>query len=180
MPVKAVIRQPHVIESSTVPGYDTSHAHLCDELRRIDILIHQEILRFRLSAEKVANATPGIYISEEEIDALLIDQPVSDQESLLSSAKWHALQSQLRALEATIAHKSRAAGVGLRLERLRAAFQLTPFDIDVLLLGLAPEVERKYTTLYAYLQDDITKKLPSVDLALRAVSYTHLRATRPY
>ena len=169
MPVKAVIRQPYSVESTTVPGYETSHAHLCDELRRIDILIHQEILRFRLSAEKVANATPGIYISEEEIDTLLVDRPLSDQESLLGSAEWGALQSQLTVIETTIAHQkalSRAAGVGLRLERLREAFQLTPFDIDVLLLGLAPEVQRKYTTLYAYLQDDITKKQPSVDLAL--------------
>jgi len=170
MPVKATVRQPHRTESTAMPGYDTSHAHLCDELRRIEILLHQEILRFRLSAERVANATPGLYISEEEIDALLVDQPLSDQESMRGSSEWRALESQLRVLEAAIAQKktlSCTAGVNLQLERLRAAFQLTPFDIDVLLLALAPEIERKYTTLYAYLQDDITKKLPSVDLALR-------------
>ena len=38
--------------------------------------------------------------------------------------------------------------------------------MDILLLCLAPEVDLRYERLFGYLQDDITKKRPSVDLAL--------------
>jgi AAA+ superfamily predicted ATPase len=49
---------------------------------------------------------------------------------------------------------------------LRRAFHLTPFDCDVLLLALAPEIDRRYERIYAYLQDHVARKRPSVDLAL--------------
>ena len=53
-----------------------------------------------------------------------------------------------------------------RLPWLAARFDLTPFDLDVMLLALAPEVDLRYERLYAYLQDDVTRRRPSVDLAL--------------
>jgi hypothetical protein len=49
---------------------------------------------------------------------------------------------------------------------LQELFQLSPLDLDVLLICLAPELDLKYEKLYAYLQDDVTKKRPSVDLCL--------------
>jgi hypothetical protein len=45
----------------------------------------------------------------------------------------------------------------------------TPFDADVLLLVLAPELDLRYERLYAYLQDDVTQRRPSVDLALNVI-----------
>ena len=39
-----------------------------------------------------------------------------------------------------------------------------------LLLALAPEIDLKYVTLYAYLNNDVTKKWPSYDLALSLFS----------
>jgi SpoVK/Ycf46/Vps4 family AAA+-type ATPase len=38
--------------------------------------------------------------------------------------------------------------------------------MDVVILALAPELDLRYERLYAYLQDDVTRKRPSVDLAL--------------
>jgi len=45
-------------------------------------------------------------------------------------------------------------------------FGLAGFDLDVILLALAPEIDLRYERLYAYLQDDVTRKRPTVDLAL--------------
>ncbi|MFN0148889.1 MAG: ATP-binding protein [Dehalococcoidia bacterium] len=50
--------------------------------------------------------------------------------------------------------------------RLREAFGLSPFDCDVVLLALAPELDRRYERLYAYLQDNVSLRLPAIDLAL--------------
>lgn len=61
---------------------------------------------------------------------------------------------------------SEALRPGSRLAYLRRAFGLSPFDIDALVLALAPEFDLRYEAVYAYLQDDVTRKRPSVDLAL--------------
>jgi hypothetical protein len=55
---------------------------------------------------------------------------------------------------------------GTRFEGLRRAFDLESFDLDVLLLALAPEIDARYERLYAFLQDDVAQKRPTVDLAL--------------
>lgn len=49
---------------------------------------------------------------------------------------------------------------------LKQSFSLSDFDLDVILIALAPEIDLGYERLYAYLQDDVTRKRPSVDLAL--------------
>ncbi|MDT0353125.1 ATP-binding protein [Pseudonocardia charpentierae] len=45
-------------------------------------------------------------------------------------------------------------------------YGLTAFDLDALLIGLAPEVDLRYGRVYAYLQDDVRRRRPSVDLVL--------------
>ncbi len=51
--------------------------------------------------------------------------------------------------------------------RLVAEFSLSPIEQDILLLAVAPEIDLKYETLFAYLNNDITRKWPTFDLALR-------------
>ena len=44
---------------------------------------------------------------------------------------------------------------------------MSSFDIDTLLVCLLPEIDLKYQRIYAYLQDDVTQKSPTVDLVLK-------------
>jgi hypothetical protein len=55
---------------------------------------------------------------------------------------------------------------GCPLWALASAFELTPFDVDVLLIALGPDLDVRYERLYAYLQDDVTRRRPTVSLAL--------------
>ncbi|MGH3926313.1 MAG: hypothetical protein ACRDTT_26190, partial [Pseudonocardiaceae bacterium] len=57
-------------------------------------------------------------------------------------------------------------GVYLRLPALAELFHLAPFDVDVVVMCLAPEIDRRYERLYGYLHDDITRRAPTVDLIL--------------
>jgi hypothetical protein len=59
-----------------------------------------------------------------------------------------------------------AAPQGSRLASLALAFGLSPFDVDALLVALGPELDLRYERLFAYLQDDVTRKRPTVNLAL--------------
>ncbi len=52
------------------------------------------------------------------------------------------------------------------LELLRLRFGLEPLDCLLLMLAAAPEIDRRYGTIYAYLNDDVTRRRLSVGLAL--------------
>jgi len=111
----------------------------------------------------------GLYIKEEDIDAILLgkDDFATEKERYPSQLK--PLLDHITALETRISDKKAEnlrRGTVLRLVRLKKLFQLTPFETDVLLICLAPELDLRYERVYAYLQDDVTKKRPSVDLVL--------------
>ncbi len=53
------------------------------------------------------------------------------------------------------------------LTRLALSLGLSPLDMDLLVIALAPELDLRYERLYAYLQDDVTRRRPSADLALQ-------------
>jgi hypothetical protein len=38
--------------------------------------------------------------------------------------------------------------------------------LDILLIALAPEIDPRYERIFAYLQDDVSRRRPSVDLIL--------------
>jgi SpoVK/Ycf46/Vps4 family AAA+-type ATPase len=59
-----------------------------------------------------------------------------------------------------------------RLLWLQRVYGLTNKDIDIILIALASEIDLRYERLYAYLQDDVSKRRPSVDLALNLICFT--------
>ena len=67
------------------------------------------------------------------------------------------------------AHEIAEATNSLSLRRLlwlQRVYGLTDLDLDVILIALAPEIDLRYERLYAYLQDDVTKRRPGIDLSL--------------
>lgn len=52
------------------------------------------------------------------------------------------------------------------LDWLRQTFELSAVDLVIVAIALAPELDRRYEQLYAYLQDDVRCKRPTVDLVL--------------
>ncbi|MEO3872715.1 ATP-binding protein [Nonomuraea sp. B12E4] len=59
---------------------------------------------------------------------------------------------------------------GSRPAELAARFRLTGFDLGVLVIALAPELDLRYERLYAFLHDDVSRQRPTVDLALTLLS----------
>ncbi|MFJ8628381.1 AAA family ATPase [Kitasatospora sp. NPDC093550] len=55
---------------------------------------------------------------------------------------------------------------GSRLARLSEAFGLLPVDLELLLVALAPDLDTRFEQLYGYLNDDLTRRRPTVGLAL--------------
>ncbi|MBA4142861.1 MAG: ATP-binding protein [Nitrosospira sp.] len=149
-----------------------SMAHLLAEMERIDLLIRlQMVRRSMLRAED--EQFRGLYISEQEVDALL-RKPMGVPQWLASNPEVPAeLAAKLDQLEAQLQErrkKSPSLGAELRLERLQELFELTRLDIDTLLVCMTSELDLRYEKLYAYLQDDLNKKKPSVELLLNLLA----------
>jgi SpoVK/Ycf46/Vps4 family AAA+-type ATPase len=161
--------QPDVArrDDATTRPFASSLHHLLAELERIDLLIAAEVARARrlhASDEQFR----GLYISEAEVDALL-KQPAGHPrwaETRPAVVELGPALEEIRRLNRSRGEWSVRHGIELRLDRLQQTFGLDAFEIDVLLVCLAVEMDLRYEKLYAYLHDDVTKKRPSVGLVL--------------
>lgn len=149
--------------------FTSSLQHILAELQRIDLLVRAQVWR----AQQIQANDPefqGLYISGEEIAALLA-QPIglpswaTEPLPLSFTEVQAALQQIGQAIDQRTAD-SAGNGITLRLNQLAHDFALTPFDVDVLLICLAPEIDLRYGRLFAYLQDHAEKRSPTVELAL--------------
>lgn len=154
-------------------GFSSSLDHLLAELKRIELKLRLQAMRSRPgSGQTVENPFRGLYIPEKEIDTMLATSPFPCGEDSFGEddSAQAALADSLKQLETAIAERKRKSlhsGLVLRLYELERLFHLSSFDIDTLLVCILPELDLKYQRLYAYIQDDITKKNPTVDLILR-------------
>lgn len=135
--------------------------HLKCELNRLDLILHLQVLRSR---QESSDDFKGLYISEQEIDDIILDKPKPVVDSRVL-----ALENLLdeKSLEIEVSKRNgKKLGNFLGLPDLADAFNLSPFEMDAFLICMAPELDRKYEKLYAYLQDDVTRKQPSMSLIL--------------
>jgi AAA+ superfamily predicted ATPase len=150
---KVVERENNSLYSN--PPY-SSLDHVLDELQRINKLVTNRVKKWRKTHQNTEFL--GLYVSDEEIDSLLAEEHAQPEDlcdieaigQLISKRKKKALQE----------------GVELRLESFHVLFGLSQFEVDIALVALASELDLKYTKLFAYLQDDVTKKKPTVGLIL--------------
>jgi hypothetical protein len=157
--------------------YPDNHAHLVDELRRLDLRIEARVVRFRAESNHAARAVvqEPLCIPHAQVDWLLVADHVgwsghaTGDEEGETGRTLAVIQTELALLDQRISvgiDESLERGIYLALPHLAQLFRLSPFEMAVVVICLAPELRRKYDTLYAYLQDDITRKKPSVDLML--------------
>ncbi|MFX0194753.1 MAG: AAA family ATPase [Candidatus Hodarchaeota archaeon] len=153
--------------------YKNNWQYLTDELARFDLLLQLEVVNLRKSfPEKQQDTFKGLFLSDKEIDDILF-------EGSANSEKWDSqtkhdtqirrLVNAIEGLQKTIPQKKKGAlekGVYLALPQLSRLFALSPFEENCVLVCLAPEVDGKYEKVFAYLQDDITRRRPSVNLIL--------------
>jgi AAA+ superfamily predicted ATPase len=128
------------------------------ELRALDLRIHREIRQFRADLSRPVDEFRGLYVSEDQVEALL----------RTTEAQATVEDDTLREMEMDIqARKALRAAAHLPMQRICAIFGLDEFERDVLLLAVAPELDLRYELLYSYLNNDVTRKRPTCDLALR-------------
>jgi hypothetical protein len=122
----------------------------------------EERVRSLVAARRATDPAPddpfrGLYLSDEAVDRLL----AAPRETV----EWPVNGGRLEACEAA-ADAAQDAGAVLRLRDLTAAFGLAPEDVDLLLVGIAADVDPRFEALFGYLNDDVSRRRPSVAVAL--------------
>jgi hypothetical protein len=155
-------------------GFADNWAYLRTELHWLERLLMAAVAKQRketkeidrISQSKADRATShwwkGIITPEGTVSYDEYRQPSSVKDSYNTQ-----LEAQIQA--------SQKQGVILALPTLRDRLGLTLFEKNVVLMSLAPEVNRRYSRLYRYLQgeDNIVKSdLPTLDLVLRLLCKT--------
>ena len=149
-------------------NFTPSHEYLIAELQLLDLLLQRQVMRLRAANLLTEDGMRGLYIPDTQIDALL-SQPVHHWHLPFRGDEPKGVQTLNIAIERLREENAQrsAASPDLPLSRLAALFDLQPDELQVLLVSLAPELDLRYETLYAYVQNDVTKRHPSVDLALK-------------
>ncbi len=130
------------------PDVERSSPELRSALFRLDLRLRLAVDTFRADlAERARDPFRGLYISDADVDELLASTPVAE-------------------LAERLLHEE-VGPVPARLRRLSNLFELDTFEREALLVCLAPDVDLRYERLYAYLQDDVSRRRPTVDLVLR-------------
>src|SRR5215510_795042 len=148
-------------------GFTNDWDYLSDQLRCLDLRLHQQILK----QARARNADPlapfkGLVISEAEIADLLGEGATGEASAAAERQKLEQELTEFRhQIQARLA-ASREAGANLSLCRLSKLFHLSEFEEQCVVICLGPEIDRKYEKLYGYLQDDATRRKPGVDLVL--------------
>jgi len=148
--------------------------HLQIELTRIDLMVQRQVWLWTLAGQDPSDNFRGLRISADEA-ADLLARPIGSnwgQTANAGSEQWQQFEAALAQAtsqeEALVAQAVRN-GQTPRLHALAATFGLDRFDLDILLICLAPAMDLRYERLYGFLQDDVTRKRPSVDLALNVL-----------
>lgn len=142
---------------------------LLAELERVDILI-QHYMKNIEQLYSSPDTYRGLYITGDDVNSLL-QKPIGDPWwSLLPSVTGNNdIQEMMDGMLENIDRKAvnaKKKGVFLEFTYLTDKLKLDRIEKDILIICLAPEIDIRYELIYAYLQDDITKKYPSIDLVL--------------
>lgn len=157
--------------NSPLSSGSLSFSYLLSELGRIDLLIRRQVQRWQAAGQNVEDAFRGLYVSDGEAVALM-DRPLGSNWGAsvqlteeIEQAYSQALQKAVRQSE-ILAEQAAERGESLRLHKLVEALGLDSFDLDAFLVCVLASLDLRYERLFGYLQDDVTRKRPGVNLVL--------------
>ena len=135
-----------------------SWEHLLDELQLLNACLLRDVRR-RTQKNQHLDMLQGLILNESEIIEILGNPPGT-------SATPDAGDD----LQERINTRNGKQYPNTSLTQLSSLFQLERIEELCLLLCLAPEIDPRYARVFAFLQDDVTRKQPSIELALRIFS----------
>jgi DNA polymerase III delta prime subunit len=149
--------------------------HLLAELEHLALMLHAEVLRIRAANLLNENQFRGLYIADEQIDAILYASPRANPHGNgagSTPAEIQTVLDQIAAAENNLAARAATSEIVLPLHQLTSLYSLSAPERDALLIALAPDLDPRFEALYSYAQNDVTRKRASIGLILRLLAPT--------
>lgn len=155
-----ILYQDYFDENKMNQPYASGEEQLQEAFSLMDMLL-ESYLEQKGGMEKQA-FSKGLVVTESEIQQYLETPPFLRKQDQLNPV----LASQVRIAESHMEQRVEATGerISLPLEKLRQEFQPGRYQMLALLLALAVHKDLKYLRFFAFLQDDMSRKLPTVGL----------------
>lgn len=144
---------------------DPNLRHLLARAVAVEQRIRRAVEARQLTDPDPDDAFRGLYLTDENIARLL------DEE-------------EARAFPFPVPDSVEAPEEQSRLTSLAAEFGLTALDVEILLIALVPDLDDRFEAFYGYLNDDVTRRRPSIGLALGLCGLSpptrwHVAGSRP-
>lgn len=144
--------------------YESSIAHLRDELARVAGLLRAHLMRFRLAAPE-SQRERFWHLDDDSLDSLALDDAHSPFALFDAPRELSLILESVAARRAHVARRVEASRPGsLLLPGLAAEFGLDAEEIDALLLALLASLHSTYRYWYAIVQRDAARTQPSAGL----------------
>lgn len=155
-------------------SYENPHEHLMEELYWLNRKLAAYVIKARTeSFSEDINGPKGFFISDSEIDNFLgtgnsgnqdAGRKTKDQQHVEEFNRFTDEANNLRVLIDRRIQKSLEKNIRLPLPLLAKRFNLTAFEIQSLIICIAPIVDSRYAKAYVYLNNDFSKKNPTREL----------------
>jgi hypothetical protein len=152
--------------------FANSGEQLTAELAWLELLLQQRVMQVgaRRGADEKFDEFAGMYVSEREIARYAGEvgeaenppppRALTDPRALQLGERIARMREELDARAAATAD----GGIELRLQRLARRFRLSQRELRVLVCCLAPDWELRFQRYFAYLQNDVTRRRPTIQL----------------
>ncbi|MGA5822915.1 AAA family ATPase [Kitasatospora sp. NPDC094028] len=137
---------------------DPGLAHLLERLSLVEERVRRAVTARRADDPEPDDPFRGLYLSDETVRRLLDEPHAVPAPDVVDEEREAAAEHR--------ADDAEQAGARLRLRTLAREFRLSPLDVELLLIALAPDLDSRFEQLYGYLNDDVTRRRPTTGLAL--------------
>lgn len=145
-----------------IQPYQNNAEFLQEALERLELLLQRAVLLFRQDNKKNNSIASWQAVTDQEVDNILF---ISSKKVIIEN------QKQISIIEQQLTQKiqymiqrlqeSYEMPISVPMVVLQKLFNLSLFELDILIICLAPTLDMRYGRLYAYLQDHIDKTSPS-------------------
>lgn len=154
-----------MISNDHNPYYASDREYWKEQQARLDLLLYRQFVRFRRHVSTAPfSDLKGLVITEEEVSRYLVKGETDEANPQLREV--NRLLEELDDIIWEKTEESKERGIFLSLPYLFQTFRLERLERDMVLMCLAAELDRKYEKIFAYLQDDVTQKWPTIGLLL--------------
>ena len=168
-------------EEKSLSPYGSKEELAIESLHLLDLML-ENYLDKKGGYPKEGALSRGLVVTDQEISSYLETPPflreTQEQDTLF--------RDQVRLARSHMGHrvqltKEASPDACTALWDVRELFSLTEFEYVCVLLAFGAQYDLKYARLFAYLQDDITKKLPTAGLAAALLGQAEqMEACEPY